>query len=192
MRSAIDAATVERFRAGDEEAFETIYRRHARLVFAVVQRTAGGTGEVEDIVQQVFVAAWRSRDRFHPEQAGLSAWLMGITRHKVADTFAATARRTRIVEALSSDPLPTARDEVLDSAARMHVVSELEQLAETPRQVLRLAVVGDLTHSQIAERLDLPLGTVKSHIRRSLIKLRSGFERPRRALPAIPGRLDVA
>jgi DNA-directed RNA polymerase specialized sigma24 family protein len=106
MRSVIDADTVERCRAGDEEAFETIYRRYARLVFAVLQ--------------------------------------------------------------------PTARDEVLDSAAHVHVVGELEQLAETPRRVLRLTVVGNLTHTQIAERLDLPLGTLKSHIRRSLIKLRSG------------------
>ena len=89
-------------------------------------------------------------------------------------------------EAFSSDPLPTARDEALDSAARMNVARELERLAETPRRVLRLALVFDLTHRQIAERLDMPLGTVKSHIRRSRIKLRSGFEPPRCALPGDP------
>ncbi|MET1007553.1 MAG: sigma-70 family RNA polymerase sigma factor, partial [Propionibacteriaceae bacterium] len=166
--ACLDADTVERFRAGDEDAFEAIYRRYARLVFAVVRRAAGRTGEVDDIVQQVFVAAWRSRARFQPEQASLSAWLMGITRHKIADSLAAAGRRTRITEALSSAPLPVARDEAVDSAARMLVIDEMDQLADTPRRVLKLALVSDLTHRQIAEHLDMPLGTVKSHIRRSL------------------------
>ncbi len=181
MRAGVDADTVERFRAGDEAAFETIYRRYACVVFAVAQRTAGGTCEVDDIVQQVSVAAWRSRGRFRPEQASLSAWLMGITRHKIADTFAATARRNRISDALNSDPLPVARDEAADSDIRMLVATEMDQLAETPREVLSLSLVGDLTHTQIAERLDLPLGTVRSHIRRSLLKLRSSFDPPRPA-----------
>ncbi len=132
MRAGVDADTVERFRAGDEAAFETIYRRYARVVFAVAQRTAGGTCEVDDIVQQVFVAVWRSRGRFRPEQASLSGWLMGITRHKIADTFAATARRNRISDALNSDPLPVARDEAADSDIRMLVATEMDQLAETP------------------------------------------------------------
>lgn len=101
-------------------------------MFAVAQRTAGGTCEVDDIVQQVFVAARRSRDRFRPEQASLSAWLMGINRHKIADTFAATARRNRISDALNSDPLPVARDEAADSDIRMLVATEMDQLAETP------------------------------------------------------------
>ena len=192
MRAAIDADTVDRFRAGDEAAFETSYRRYARLVFAVVQRTAGGTGEVDDIVQQVFVAAWRSRGRFHPEQASLSAWLMGITRHKIADTFAATARRNRIAEAISNEPSPAPRDEAVDSAVRMLAITEMEQLAETPRQVLRLSVIGDLTHTQIAEHLDMPLGTVKSHIRRSLIKLRSGFDAPGPVASPPSRQLDLA
>lgn len=172
---AVDASTIEGFRSGDEGAFEAIYRHHSSLVYSVARRTLGDAAEAEDVLQQVFAAAWQGRERFRPDRAALSAWLMGIARHKIVDALELRTRRRRADLGLQQQ-LATASehassdnpDEVID---RLGIDQQLGQLPEAPRRVLALAIFDDLTHSQIAERLEMPLGTVKSHIRRSLLKL---------------------
>jgi RNA polymerase sigma factor (sigma-70 family) len=178
----MDAGVAERFRCGDERAFELVYRRHVPLVYAVARRALRDVGEVEDVVQQVFIAAWQGRRRYCPEQADLSSWLVGITRHKILDAHAARVRRRRIEQEIQAGVPPVARDEPAEVADRVLVVEELAHLDEAPRQVLGLAVFEDLTHVQIAARLEMPLGTGKSHIRRSLLKLRARVDRSDEAL----------
>ena len=174
--NVIDGDTIERYRHGDGAAFEAIFRRYASVVYTVARRALGDVAEAEDVTQQVFVAAWQSRVRFRPETAQLSSWLMGITRHKIMDARAAWTRRARIERELEAHAGPTAvRDVADDLARRRWVTAHLGELADVPRLVLQLAFYEDLTHAQIAARLELPLGTVKSHIRRSLVRLRSSF-----------------
>lgn len=162
------------FLAGDENALSEIYRKYSALIFTVALRSLGDASEAEDVTQKVFVAAWTGRHNFRPERASLPAWLLGITRNKVVDAHQARGKQRRIATELASNPPPP--PEPVDVAARLIIADEIARLDEVPQRVLRLAFYEDLTHAQIAERMQLPPGTVKSHIRRSLIKLRRRLE----------------
>jgi RNA polymerase sigma-70 factor (ECF subfamily) len=123
----------------------------------------------------VFIAAWKGRDRYRPERAKLPTWLMGIARNKIVDAHASRGRQRRIQTEVASNTVTTDSLPV-DVAQQLVIAEEIAKLDTVPQQVLRLAFFEDLTHTQIAERLQLPPGTVKSHIRRSLIKLRNRME----------------
>jgi RNA polymerase sigma factor (sigma-70 family) len=162
------------FLAGDESALEEIYRKYSALVFTVALRSLGDASEAEDVAQKVFVAAWTGRHNFRPERASLPAWLLGITRNKVVDAHQARGKQHRIATQLATNTQPP--PEPVDVAARLIIAEEISRLDEVPQRVLRMAFYDDLTHAQIAERLQMPPGTVKSHIRRSLIKLKRRLE----------------
>ena len=166
---------VAAFRAGDERALAEAYARWSSLVYTIAVRSLGDPGEAEDVTQTVFIAAWRGRDNYDPERARLPAWIVGITRHTVADTHEARSRRRRIEQAVAGE-LTTSIDDSVDVADRVMFAEELQRLAPVPKRVMQLAFYADLTHAQIAAMLDLPLGTVKSHIRRSLGRLRARLE----------------
>ncbi len=172
---ALDPRIIEGFRAGDEAAFAVVYAEHATLVYTVARRMIGDEAEAEDVLQQVFTAAWQGRGRFRPDRAGLSSWLMGIARHKIVDALELRTRRRRVDVQLQQQLVgavaPAGDTEIAEIVGRLGLEAQLAQLPEAPRRVLRLALVDDLTHAQIAARLQMPLGTVKSHIRRSLRKL---------------------
>lgn len=165
------------FAAGAETALEEAYRRWASLVFTTAMRTLGDRTDAEDVVQQVYVAAWQSRSTYDPTTKPLPAWLLGITRHKVADLYAQRARRGRTqeaVERVTNDPTePAPAEPVVD---KVLIADELAKLGQPQKRILELAFYEDLTHAQIASVLRLPLGTVKSHIKRSLDKLRLRLE----------------
>ncbi|GAA2682546.1 sigma-70 family RNA polymerase sigma factor [Streptomyces violaceolatus] len=159
----------------DEDAFAAIYQRWGALVHTLATRSLGDTHEAEDVTQQVFVGAWRGRHGFRPERGTLGAWLVGITRRKVVDALAARTRRLSLVESAGQDIAPArlvqpAPDEVLD---RVLLVEALSRLPQAQRDVLCMAFYEDLTQAQIAERTGVPLGTVKSHARRGLHRLRT-------------------
>ncbi len=162
------------FQAGDETALEDIYRRYSALVYTVALRSLGEVTEAEDVTQKVFVAAWTGRHNYKPERAGLPAWLMGITRNKVVDALQARTKQRKIQTEVAVNLDPPSQP--FDIAERLIIADEISKLDEVPQRVLRMAFYEDLTHAQIAERLQLPPGTVKSHIRRSLIKLKRRME----------------
>ncbi|MDN5771437.1 MAG: sigma-70 family RNA polymerase sigma factor [Microlunatus sp.] len=168
--------TALRFTRGDERALEEAYRRYSPLVYTVALRSLGDVTDAEDVLQQVFIAAWKGRDRYRPERARLPTWLMGIARNKIVDAHAARGRRRRIQNEVVSNSSDRVSTEPVDVAQQLMLADEIAKLDTVPQQVLRLAFYEDLTHTQIAERLQLPAGTVKSHIRRSLIKLRNRVE----------------
>ncbi|MGW5088531.1 sigma-70 family RNA polymerase sigma factor [Streptomyces coelicoflavus] len=159
----------------DEAAFAAIYRRWGSLVHTMAARSLGDTYEAEDVTQQVFIGAWRGRHGFRPERGALGAWLVGITRRKIVDALAARGRRLALVESAAQDVSPArlvqqAPDEVLD---RVLLVEALSRLPHAQREVLCMAFYEDLTQVQISERTGVPLGTVKSHTRRGLHRLRT-------------------
>ncbi|MBD0839736.1 sigma-70 family RNA polymerase sigma factor [Streptomyces sp. TRM68416] len=171
-REAADLA--ERFVRGEEAALAEVHRAWRPLVHAMARRALGDTGEAEDVTQNVFLAAWRGRAGFDPVRGALSAWLVGITRRKVADALSARTRRGELTEVAGSllelrvrahTPEPQA---LLD---RVVVREAMATLPEAQRRVLTLTYYDDLTQTQISQVTGWPLGTVKSHARRGLHRL---------------------
>ncbi|MFB6620432.1 sigma-70 family RNA polymerase sigma factor [Streptomyces sp. NPDC056367] len=175
-RSALSDEEIGRGLAeGDEGCLALAHHRWGRLVHTLAARALGDPREAEDVTQQVFLAAWRGRAGYRPERGPVPAWLVGITRRKTADALTDRTRRLGLVDAAGAAlPPPDGTGEgperVLD---RVVVTQELARLPRVQRDVLTLAYFGDLTQAQIAHRTGLPLGTVKSHARRGLLRMRS-------------------
>jgi len=174
-----DAEVARRFVEGDEQALAWVYERFAGQVHGMAVRAFGPGPDAEDVTQQTFVAAWSGRAGFHPERGPLPAWLVGICRHKVADTWVRLDRQRRVAEAAAT-AAGTARAAAagVDTAVadRVLLLDELDRIGQPQRGIIELAFFDDLTHTEIAARTGLPLGTVKSHIRRTLERLRTRLE----------------
>lgn len=172
-----------RFRSGDVDAMAEVYAGHSRLVYTLALRTLGNHHDAEDATQQVFVAAWRGRHNLDPGKGPLGAWLVGITRHTVNDLLAQRARTSRNLAAVAASPgpAPLAFDNAVTD--RVLVAHALETLGEPKATILRLALGEGETHEEISRRLDLPLGTVKSHVRRGLLQLRNTMKAVRPDAP---------
>lgn len=173
---ANDDLLVAGFRAGDETALRDAYARWGPLVFRLALRSLGDRSDAEDVTQQVFISAWRGRAGFDPAKSALGAWIVGITRHRIADAHEARSRRQRLGDTLAAEAVTSPPVQHDDLAERAMVAEELERLEPVPRRVMRLAFFDQLSHTEIAETLDLPVGTVKSHIRRSLMRMRTRWE----------------
>lgn len=167
----------DRFRAGDEVALEEIYRRWSPIIFTLALRVVGDRGDAEDVTQKTFVSAWTSRMSYDPDRGMLSTWLVAIARRRIADTLEARRRVRALQDKLQqfTDPDDLVGSDI-DLGDRLMLADEIDRLGDDARNVVRLAFYDDLTHEQIALRLHMPLGTVKSHIRRSLARLRSRLE----------------
>ena len=164
------------FGRGDEDALRRAYDEYGRLVYTLCRRTLGGDAAA-DATQEVFVAAWQRRGQFDPDRGSLAGWLVGIARNKVIDLLRAQSRRPNVVSdgVDGSEPSPNSAG-VEDLADRLLLADALSTLPERSRRVLELAFYDDLTHPEIAARTALPLGTVKSDIRRGLSRLRRHLE----------------
>ncbi|WP_344255944.1 RNA polymerase sigma factor [Terrabacter carboxydivorans] len=178
------AELAARLRGGDREALAEMYRRWAPLVHTIALRSLGAREDAEDVVQQVFVSAWHGRATLRPDRGSPVAWLVGITKHRVADVRTQRFRTHRNLQALASEAAtqPPPVDDS-DLAERLLLVHELERMGDPRAAVLRMAFIEDRTHEDIARALDLPLGTVKSHVRRGLIQLRDRLKEVEHAAP---------
>ena len=181
VKETADLELTERFFAGDESALRDIYERWSSLVYTIALRSTRNPEDAADITQSVFISAWTGRAGFDPNAGALPAWLLGICRRKIADFYSAKARveivATQAIESDGSKPIhqvdTVSTDTIVD---RVVLADELGRLGDPQQKIMELAFFNDLTHIQIASVLDLPLGTVKSHIRRSLDRLKKRLE----------------
>lgn len=162
------------FARGDDDALRRAYDEHGSLVYTFCAR-ALGPERANDVTQEVFLSAWKARDRFDPAKGNLAAWLTGIAKNRIIDAIRAEKRHSDRRAPETTDDLPT-EPEADALGDKMLVADALRTLPERPRKILALHYFEDLTHPQIAERTQLPLGTVKSDIRRGLERIRQHLE----------------
>lgn len=177
MPKAYDIDDVEAsFVAGDDQALRRAYDAHGRLVYTLCRRSLGSDAAT-DVTQEVFAAGWFARRQYDPSRGSLGGWLVGIARNKVIDHLRAQGRRPSTVGTPSSDlPAALTEAEVEGLADRLLLADALAQLPDRPKRLIELAFFEQLTHPEIAERCDLPIGTVKSDIRRGLARMRRHLE----------------
>jgi RNA polymerase sigma-70 factor (ECF subfamily) len=170
-----DGDLISRVGEGDPDAFELLYRRYSRPVFALALRRLGDRGRAEDAVQETFASIWRSAGSYRKERGPGAPWLYAVARNAIVDR-----RRTlgeppaEGVEEASNDAGPDDRAESAWTAWRVH--RALVELPEHERQLIELAYWSGLSQSEIADFLNVPLGTVKTRTRSALARLADMLE----------------
>lgn len=177
LRLMADEDLIGHVRDGDARAFEVIFDRHGGAAFSLAYRMCGRRAVAEDVVQEAFLSLWRSGMLYERSRGSVRAWVLAVVRNKAVDTFrretAKTSRDVHDETAVARMPGRERTDieaERRDHAQRVH--GALEDLPGDQRQVIELAYFGGFTHSEIAELLELPAGTVKGRMRLGLTKLR--------------------
>jgi RNA polymerase sigma-70 factor (ECF subfamily) len=174
------AAALGRIPGGDRTALQTVYRLTSAKLFGVALRILGERSEAEDVLQEVYVAVWRKAADFDPNRASPMTWLIAIARNRAIDRLRATRQSRRmepIDQAAEVADSAGSADSTLENAqehARLHGC--LDGLAAHERGALRGAFFDGNTYEDLAARMSVPLGTMKSWIRRAMIKLKSCLE----------------
>ena len=177
IRNLADEEVMQLVGEGDPRAFELLYDRHGAAAFSLAYRMVGKRAAAEDIVQEAFLSIWRSRMRYDPGRGSVRTWVLGIVHNRGIDALRRGAvhdrRRERIegIEERHEAPERTDVEAARREEARS-VRSALDTLPEDQRRAIELAYFGGFTHSQIAELLGEPIGTVKGRMRLGLDKLR--------------------
>jgi RNA polymerase sigma-70 factor (ECF subfamily) len=172
-----DHAALARMARGEGDAVAELYDRHARPIYSLALRILGDTTEAEDIVQEVFSQAWKQAARYNASRGAVGAWLLTLTRSRAIDRLRAKRARPgdvsdeRVADQLV-DAGPPADLLVLSSEQVARVRAALDELPLLQRAAIELAYYEGLTHAEIADRLEQPLGTVKTRIRLAMLKLR--------------------
>jgi len=172
-----DHAALARMARGEGDAVAELYDRHARPIYSLALRILGDTTEAEDIVQEVFSQAWKQAARYNASRGAVGAWLLTLARSRAIDRLRAKRARPgdvsdeRVAGQLV-DAGPPADSLVLSSEQVARVRAALDELPLLQRAAIELAYYEGLTHAEIADRLEQPLGTVKTRIRLATLKLR--------------------
>lgn len=171
----LNESLLQRVAAGDTGAVAECVDTFGGLVWSLARRILNRRSEAEDAVQEVFIALWKNASRFDPSIASETTFVAMIARRRLVDRQRRSARRpegepTAIEDLPLRAPEEPERVELRDEAEK--AAAALERLKPEQRSVLRLAVCHGWPHQLIADRLGLPLGTVKTHVRRGLIKVR--------------------
>jgi len=184
----LDRRCWARVAGGDPGALAEAYDRYADLLYSLALRIVGSASDAEEVLQDSWLQAWRSARSYDPARGAVGAWLVTITRTRALDRLRSLGSRRRGEAAASveaaSDPPARASDPASGHARRAlrnNVATAMTALAPQQRQVVEMAYFEGLSQSEIAARLNAPLGTVKSWTRQALLKLRERV--PVEALP---------
>ena len=178
-RSQLAAALV-RVAGGDRAALRLVYQDTSAKLFGVCLRILKDRGEAEDVLQEVFVTVWRKAASFDPGRASPITWMVAIARNRAIDRLRASAvsRRMEPIESADavSDPAPAAVERVELAQQHRRLAGCLEELEKRQSAAIRAAFLDGSTYEDLAERMSVPLGTMKSWIRRALMKLKTCLE----------------
>jgi len=182
--SAITSDLLARVADGDEAAFTLLYDRSVPLLFTLALRSLGDRDEAADLLQDVYQEVWRKALRYDPARGTPMAWLITLTRSRAIDRLRARASRgfgvTTSIGESGAGELPDERATPLEVRAgrelRESVAKALADLPDGQQEALELAYYEGLSHSEIAARLNVPLGTVKTRIKLGMNKLRTALQ----------------
>jgi len=175
-----DAALVQQLLRRDVRAFEQLYDRHSRIVYGLVLRILQQGSTAEEVVQDVFLQLWRNASRYQASRGPFVPWLLTLARNRALDTLRLKSERQRRREDQTEELPQIAQvpqyEQALDEMRRAEVVRSLMSALSAPqKRAIELAYFEGLSHTEIAEALHEPLGTVKSWIRNGLIRLKEGL-----------------
>jgi RNA polymerase sigma-70 factor (ECF subfamily) len=188
---AEDVSCLRRIASGDQGGAASLYDRHARPLYSLILRIVGDETEAEDLLQDVFAQAFRQAARYDATRGAVAAWLLMMARSRAIDKV--RARRTRFEGRTGAeqpldempDSQPDAASAMLDEEQTRIVRQALGDLPLLQRMAIELAYYEGLSHTEIAERLEQPLGTVKTRIRLGLLKLRDALKNPNAQSPRV-------
>jgi RNA polymerase sigma-70 factor (ECF subfamily) len=175
--TAADLSRLQRVVARDPTALGELYDEHSRLLFGLILRILKDRGEAEEVLQEVFVQAWTRASTYNLQLGSPVGWLVGIARNRAIDRVRANSVRIRTADAVPEPP-PVETPELSAAVGekRRDVQRALDALPADQRELIELAYFLGFTHSELAARFSLPLGTVKTRIRTGMLSLRGQLE----------------
>ncbi len=187
LRELADEDLMPLVHDGNARAFEVVFDRHADAAFSLAYRMCGRRGMAQDVVQEAFLSLWRSGARYDRSRGSVRSWILGVVRNRTIDLFRRdTVRTSRDVSAEGMvERMASSEDVAADTERRQEartVRAAPRELPPEQRQVIELAYFGGFSHTQIAEMLDVPAGTVKGRMRLGLTKLRVALGESSKAL----------
>ena len=182
--STVAPDLVARVADGDQAAFEQLYEQSSSLLFTLVSRIVGNQGDATDLLQEVYLEVWRKASNYDHARGSPMAWLVTLARSRAIDWVRALGSRGKGVTASLDDTPASDLIAAGTDALEMRAVNErqslvwkaIESLPPVQRQAIELAYYEGLTHVEISERLNVPLGTIKTRIRLAMEKLRDGLQ----------------
>jgi RNA polymerase sigma-70 factor (ECF subfamily) len=181
LRELADEDLMQLVRRGEARAFEVLYERHSGAAFSLAYRMCGARNAAEDVVQEAFLAMWRSGARYDRTRGSVRTWALGIVHNRAIDSLRRSMvhdRRRASDEGIEERFEAADRTDV-EAARRDEARSVRELIAELPEDqshVIQLAYYGGFTHTEIAEMLETPIGTVKGRMRLGLEKMRARLQ----------------
>jgi RNA polymerase sigma-70 factor, ECF subfamily len=179
-----DAALVALMATQDSRALETLYERHARIVFSFALRIVGDPASAEEIVQEAFFRSWQQATRFTEGRGTYVTWLLSITHNLAIDEIRKRQRRPQRADSADpvllltnlNDPGLSVEDRAMQGSWRDEIEAALKAIPESQREPIELAYFSGLTQREIADHLGEPLGTIKTRMRLGMRKLRETLE----------------
>lgn len=174
----MSVSLLEQVARGDQSAVGKVLDQYGDLVWSLASRFLGNSPEAEDAVQDIFIAVWSSAERYKPELASEVTFIATIARRRLIDRLRKNSRTP------DSDPYdegiapqnPDQANRITENVEVQNVVRVLNDMPEQHREILSLSIYEGYSHSEIANRLEIPLGTVKTRVRRGLIHIREQLE----------------
>jgi RNA polymerase sigma-70 factor (ECF subfamily) len=176
-----DAELLRRTAAGDADAFSRLYERTSRVLFALARQILRNDTAAEDLLQDVYVQVWDRARSFDESLGRPITWLMTLTRNRALDRIRSSQRFERMIQAAEeetelAEAANVGSEPEMDAEQRRLIFEALRGLSAEQRQALDMAFFGGLTQAEIAEKLNVPLGTIKARIRRGMIQMRDALK----------------